>query len=98
MDIASLYRNMGIRGEVLEFCLGIEAELRERFAEIDRTAEFNQLKVIGAMQENRVNKLCHTLYPHFPLLSQAFLSQSAEVSFPYPPAQKILSLPAGLPP
>lgn len=58
MDIASLYRNMGIRGEVLEFCLGIEAELRERFAEIDRTAEFNQLKVIGAMQENRVNADC----------------------------------------
>lgn len=58
MDIASLYRNMGIRGEVLEFGLGIEAELRERFAEIDRTAEFNQLKVIGAMQENRVNADC----------------------------------------
>ena len=58
MDIASLYRNMGIRGEVLEFCLGIEAELRERFAEIDRTAEFNQLKVIGAMQGNRVNADC----------------------------------------
>ena len=58
MDIASLYRNMGIRGEVLEFCRGIEADLRERFAEIDRTAEFNQLKVIGAMQENRVNADC----------------------------------------
>lgn len=58
MDIASLYRNMGIRGEVLEFGLGIEAGLRERFAEIDRTAEFNQLKVIGAMQENRVNADC----------------------------------------
>lgn len=58
MDIASLYRNMGIRGEVLEFGLGIEAGLRERFAEIDMTAEFNQLKVIGAMQENRVNADC----------------------------------------
>ena len=35
-----------------------EARLKERFREFDETAEYNQLKVIRAMQENRVSEAC----------------------------------------
>ena len=50
-DIASLYQELGVRKEVLEFGREIEAGLKERFAAIDETAEYNQLKVIQAISE-----------------------------------------------
>lgn len=57
-DIASLYQELGVRKEVLEFGREIEAGLKERFAAIDETAEYNQLKVIQAMQKNQVSEGC----------------------------------------
>ena len=57
-DIASLYQELGVRKEVLEFGREIEAGLKERFAAIDETAEYNQLKVIHAMQSHRVSAEC----------------------------------------
>ena len=53
-----LYREMGIRPSVYRFGEEIEAQLKERFEAIDKMAEYNQLKVIRAMQENRVNAEC----------------------------------------
>lgn len=58
MDIKTLYQEMGIRPSVLEFGSGIEDGLKERFTVIDKIAEYNQLKVIKAMQDNRVNADC----------------------------------------
>lgn len=58
MDRKTLYQDMGIRPSVLEFGSGIEGGLKERFDAIDKTAEYNQLKVIKAMQDNRVNADC----------------------------------------
>ena len=49
------YKNLGISREVYEFGEKIEESLKERFAEIDARAEYNQMKVIKAMQENRVS-------------------------------------------
>ncbi len=57
IEIKEIYQQMGIREEVLDFCLRIENRLAERFAEIDRRAEINQLKVIKAMQDNRVSDI-----------------------------------------
>ena len=57
-DMTKLYEDMGIRRAVLAFGREAEAGLKERFDEIDRTAEYNQLKVIHAMQENRVCEAC----------------------------------------
>ena len=57
-DIASLYQELGVRNEVLEFGREVEAGLKERFAVIDETAEYNQLKVIQAMQKNQVSEGC----------------------------------------
>ena len=42
------YEALGISREVYEFGEKIEDSLKERFAAIDATAEYNQLKVIKA--------------------------------------------------
>lgn len=52
------YARLGISKEVFEFGRKIEEELKERFNAIDARAEINQLKVISAMQKNRVNADC----------------------------------------
>lgn len=53
-----MYKELGISEEVYNFGQKIEEDLRDRFAEFDRTAEYNQMKVIRAMQENRVSEAC----------------------------------------
>ena len=58
LEIADLYKQMGIRSQVCDFGAEIEKGLKERFEAIDKTAEYNQLKVIHAMQENRVSSAC----------------------------------------
>lgn len=50
-----MYAELGISGKVLSFCTEIEESLKPRFEKIDRTAEYNQMKVIKAMQDNRVS-------------------------------------------
>lgn len=55
------YKNLGISREVYEFGEKIEEALKERFAEIDARAEYNQMKVIKAMQENRVSAECFNM-------------------------------------
>ena len=58
LETADLYKQMGIRSQVYNFGAEIEKDLKERFEAIDKTAEYNQLKVIHAMQENRVSSAC----------------------------------------
>ena len=53
LQTSQLYRQLGIREEVLAFADDTEKQLKDRFAAIDEMAEYNQLKVIHAMQENR---------------------------------------------
>ena len=53
-----IYNRIGICDEVLNFGEKVIGELKERFDEIDQTAEYNQMKVIAAMQKNRVNAAC----------------------------------------
>ena len=53
-----IYQDMGISEEVLRVGNQIEMELKERFEQFDAIAEYNQLKVIHAMQKNRVSAEC----------------------------------------
>ena len=53
-----LYESLGISRPVLDFAGEILDGLKERFDKIDETAEYNQLKVIKAMQEARVSAEC----------------------------------------
>lgn len=52
------YEKMGISREVFRQGEEILKGLKSRFAQIDQVAEFNQLKVLEAMQENRVSEAC----------------------------------------
>ena len=52
------YLSMGISEKTYEFGASVLEELKPRFEEIDRIAEINQLKVLGAMQKNQVSEAC----------------------------------------
>ena len=56
-EMETMYESLGISKKVLEFSAQIEEHLKERFEEIDKRAEFNQMKVIKAMQDNRVSDI-----------------------------------------
>ena len=53
-----IYTALGISPAVYEYGEKILAGLKERFEKIDETAEYNQLKVINAMQKARVSAEC----------------------------------------
>ena len=53
-----IYEELGISGQVYEFGQEILSGLEERFRKIDENAEYNQLKVLKAMQENKVSESC----------------------------------------
>ena len=57
-NTASIYTSMGISTEVYEYGNAILENLKERFVGIDETAEYNQLKVLKAMQDNQVSEAC----------------------------------------
>lgn len=52
-----MYKELGISQEVLDFAAETEEQLKPRFLEIDQRAEYNQMKVIKGMQENRVSDI-----------------------------------------
>jgi cystathionine beta-lyase family protein involved in aluminum resistance len=52
-----MYKNMGICDEVYDYCENIIKSLHDRFEEIDKNAEYNQMKVIKAMQDNKVAEM-----------------------------------------
>ncbi len=54
-DIERIYRDLGISGEVYAYGEAAIARLAERFRTIDERAEYNQQKVLSAMQKNRVS-------------------------------------------
>lgn len=53
-----IYASLGISEKVLEFSDKILKELSERFVKADEIAEYNQAKVLKAMQDNRVSAQC----------------------------------------
>ncbi|HIX14268.1 MAG TPA: methionine gamma-lyase family protein [Candidatus Hungatella pullicola] len=55
MELDAMYQSLGISRKVLDFAREIEASLKKRFEEIDERAEYNQLKVLAAMQKMRVS-------------------------------------------
>lgn len=57
-NLYQMYKNMGIDRNVCGFCDKIWNSLKERFEKIDEISEYNQMKVIGAMQKNRVSEAC----------------------------------------
>jgi cystathionine beta-lyase family protein involved in aluminum resistance len=58
MEINSMYKDFGISDKVRSFGEKVLRDLDERFRQIDETTEYNQLKVIHAMQEAKVDAEC----------------------------------------
>ena len=58
MIMKELYAQLGISSAVYDFGKSVEDSLKERFEKFDKTAEYNQMKVIRAMQKNRVSEAC----------------------------------------
>lgn len=56
MDIYSMYKTMGIDEKVFNYCQEVEKKLTERFQTIDQIAEYNQAKVLHAMQKNQLSE------------------------------------------
>ncbi len=56
--LLELYNGMGISPAVYHYGQQVLEKLAPRFAEIDRVAEYNQAKVLAAMQKNRVSAAC----------------------------------------
>lgn len=57
-SLKDYYILAGIDEDVYYFCDKIQQKLKERFSKIDEVAEFNQLKVIRAMQKHGVSTGC----------------------------------------
>ena len=55
-SFTELYGDFGISRKVLDFAAPILAGLKDRFDRIDETAEYNQLRVIRAMQEAHIGE------------------------------------------
>ncbi len=58
LDLKQQYRRFGISENVYDYGREILNSLQERFMQIDQTAEYNQLKVIHAMQTANVSEAC----------------------------------------
>ena len=58
MNSYELYQALGVSRAVLDYGERVLEALQPRFAQIDANAETNQLKVLGAMQKNRVDATC----------------------------------------
>lgn len=54
----NIYKSVGISDELFDFGERILDELDTRFKKIDEVAEYNQIKVIRALQKNRVDAAC----------------------------------------
>ena len=53
-----MFRQLGISEEVYKMGERVCESLKERFEKIDQTAEYNQLKIVKAMQDNKVGEAC----------------------------------------
>ncbi len=56
--LKEMYLSAGIDEEVYDFCDTVQKGLKDRFHQIDEIAELNQMKVIRAMENNRVSAAC----------------------------------------
>lgn len=57
-QLQDIYKGLSIDEDVLAFGERILEKCKERFAKIDETAEYNQLKVVKAMQDAKVSEAC----------------------------------------
>ena len=57
-QLTQMYQSLGISPAVYAYAEQTLEKIRDRFAAIDQVAEYNQAKVLAAMQKNRVSAAC----------------------------------------
>jgi cystathionine beta-lyase family protein involved in aluminum resistance len=57
-QLTQMYQSLGISPAVYAYGEKTLEKIRDRFAAIDQVAEYNQAKVLSAMQKNRVSAAC----------------------------------------
>ena len=57
-ELKSMYKSMGIPEAVYDYCDGIWESLKTRFEKIKEISDYNQAKVLKAMQDNKVSEAC----------------------------------------
>ncbi len=57
-DLYEIYEKCGISRQVYDYGEAVLSDLAERFTQFDRTAEYNQLKVLSAMSKCKVSESC----------------------------------------
>lgn len=67
------YRSLNVDEKVFEYCNSVEEKLKDRFAAIDAVSEINQLKVLKAMQDNRLSEA------HLPALQAMAIQMTEEM-------------------
>ena len=58
MELTTMYESLGVSRAVYEYGETILSALKPRFEAIDQTAEYNQTKVLAAMQKNKLSAGC----------------------------------------
>ena len=56
-NLNNIYENFTISKKVLELSDKVLKSLESRFLEIDKNAEYNQMKVLAAMQKHKVSDI-----------------------------------------
>ena len=57
-ELLNLYQTMGISPAVYSYGEETLERIKDRFAAIDKVAEYNQAKVLAAMQKNKISATC----------------------------------------
>lgn len=57
MSLESIYQSLGISKKALQIGKEVEEDLAARFLMLEEICEYNQIKVVKAMQENRVSDI-----------------------------------------
>ena len=52
-----MYKELGIKSEIIELSEKVEQELQEEFKKIDKIKEYNSIKVLKAMQNNKISDM-----------------------------------------
>ena len=53
-----MYKNLGVEEKTYKFGEKIIEQLKDRFENIDKISEYNQNKILYAMQKNKIDAAC----------------------------------------
>mgnify|MGYP003448284776 CR=1 FL=1 len=68
-----MYKKLGIKQEIIELAEKVEQEIQEEFKKIDKIKEYNSIKVLKAMQKNKISDM------HFHYIRDCYLFRNSRL-------------------